>query len=218
MKVAVSSTGKDLDAQIDPRFGRCAYFVVVNPDDMSFDVFDNENVSLSGGAGIQAASFLSSKKVDAVLTGNCGPNAMKTFDAAGIKIFTGLSGTVGEAVEKYKQGGLTPAFAGNVPEKAGMQQVGTQETGIPPRGVGRCRGGAGRGMGGGGGRGMGGGRCMESGVWPMGAGLGFAGQQRGVGTAPSSKEESLSQLKEQAAQLQRQIEVIQEKIKNIQEK
>jgi predicted Fe-Mo cluster-binding NifX family protein len=71
---------------------------------MSFETFDNENMALSGGAGIQAAGFLSSKGVGAVLTGNCGPNAMKTFSAAGVQVFTGMTGTVAEAVEKYKQG------------------------------------------------------------------------------------------------------------------
>jgi hypothetical protein len=61
MKVAVSSSGKDLDSQIDPRFGRCAYFLIVDAQDMSLEVFTNENTALSGGAGISSAQFLVSK-------------------------------------------------------------------------------------------------------------------------------------------------------------
>ena len=72
MKVAVSSTGSDLDAQVDPRFGRCAYFLIVNPDDMAFEAFENESVSLGGGAGIQSPQFVASKGATVVITGNVG--------------------------------------------------------------------------------------------------------------------------------------------------
>ncbi len=61
MKVAISSSGKDLDSLIAPRFGRCPYFLIVETDNMSFEVFDNESIALGGGAGIQSAQFISSK-------------------------------------------------------------------------------------------------------------------------------------------------------------
>jgi predicted Fe-Mo cluster-binding NifX family protein len=86
MKIAVSSAGNSLDAQLDPHFGRCSFFVVVDSDDMSYEAFDNESGRLGGGAGIQAAQFVSSKGAGAVLTGSCGPNAMQTLSAAGIKV------------------------------------------------------------------------------------------------------------------------------------
>ena len=57
MKVAVSSNGEDLNAQLDPRFGRCAYFLVVNPEDMSFEAFNNDSAAVGGGAGFLAAVF-----------------------------------------------------------------------------------------------------------------------------------------------------------------
>ena len=66
MKIAVTSTGPTLDDPIDPRFGRCAYFIIVETDDMSFEAFDNESIALGGGAGIQSAQFVVSKKIDAV--------------------------------------------------------------------------------------------------------------------------------------------------------
>lgn len=163
MKIAVSATGKDLNSPIDPRFGRCAFFIVVNTNDMSFQTFDNENMALSGGAGIQAAGFLASEGVDAVLTGNCGPNAMKTFSAAGIKVYSGMSGTVKEALEKFSQENLIPSLG----------QAETTQHPLTQTGTGRCKGGAGRGMGGGG-RGMGGGRCMGGAGRGMGMGQGFS--------------------------------------------
>ena len=103
MKIAVSSSGKDLDSQVDPRFGRCTYFVIVETDNMSFEAFDNENIALGGGAGIQSAQFVASKGAEAVITGNCGPNAVQTLSASRVKVFVGQSGTVGPAPGGSKQ-------------------------------------------------------------------------------------------------------------------
>ncbi|MFZ5562991.1 MAG: NifB/NifX family molybdenum-iron cluster-binding protein [Thermodesulfobacteriota bacterium] len=144
MKVAVSSTGTDLSAKIDPRFGRCAYFVIVDTDDMSVKAFPNDGAGLSGGAGVQAASFVASQGVSAVLTGNCGPKATQGLAAAGIRIYPGLMGTVSEVVGKFKSGSLREATEATVGDKAGVGGGG-----------GRGMGGGGRGMGMGGGRGRG---------------------------------------------------------------
>ncbi len=159
MKVAISSSGKDLNSQIDPRFGRCAYFLIVNTSDMSFEVFDNESSALGGGAGIQSAQFVASKGAKAVITGNCGPNAVNTLYAAGIQVFLGNTGTVTEALDNYKNGNLTPEKTANVPDHNGIA-AGTGSNRIMGTGGGRGMGGGGRGRGGrgtGGGRGMGGG-------------------------------------------------------------
>ncbi|MGD2187672.1 MAG: NifB/NifX family molybdenum-iron cluster-binding protein [Desulfobacterales bacterium] len=106
MKIAVSSTGKNLNAQLDPRFGRCAYYLVFDSDDMGIEVYANESASMGGGAGIQAAQFLASKGVQAVITGNCGPNAVDTLSAAGIELFAGEQGIVKDVVKKYVAGNL----------------------------------------------------------------------------------------------------------------
>ncbi|RLC27541.1 MAG: dinitrogenase iron-molybdenum cofactor biosynthesis protein [Deltaproteobacteria bacterium] len=135
MKVAVSASGTDLDAAIDPRFGRCAYFLVVDTEDMSFESFSNENNALGGGAGIQSAQFVASKGARVVLTGNCGPNAVRTLAAAGVEVIVGQTGTVREAVERYRAGDLTPTTEANVADHYGMG--------------GGTGGGMGRGMGGG---------------------------------------------------------------------
>jgi len=156
MKVAISSSGKDLDSLIDPRFGRCPYFVIVETDDMSFEVFDNESIALGGGAGIQSAQFISSKGAKAVITGNCGPNAVQTLSAAGVELYLGNTGTVREVLEKYKSGSLTHTNKANVSDHSGL--VGKTSVG---RGMGMDRGrGKGRSMGMGGGRGMGRGKSL----------------------------------------------------------
>ena len=101
VKVAVSSTGPGLDVEIDPRFGRCEYFVIVDSETMAFDVVENPNVMASGGAGIQSAQLVADKGAEVVLTGNCGPNAFQTLQAAGISVCVGVAGTVGQVVERY---------------------------------------------------------------------------------------------------------------------
>lgn len=138
MKIAVSSSGQDLDAQIDPRFGRCSYFLIIDTDDMSFEAFANENAALGGGAGIQSAQFVASKGVKAVITGNCGPNAMQVFSAGEVQVYVGQTGTIKDVIERYKNGELTAATQANAP----------LHSGTGGRGMGR-----GRGMGAGGGRG-----------------------------------------------------------------
>lgn len=104
MKIAISSSGPDLDAEVDPRFGRCQYFILVDPQTLEFEAIENSNTAASGGAGIASAQVVAGKEVEAVLTGNCGPNAYQTLSAAGIRIITGVSGTVRSAVDLYKKG------------------------------------------------------------------------------------------------------------------
>lgn len=114
MKVVVTATGTSLNSALDPRFGRCSYFALVETDDMSVEAVKNPCMSLGGGAGIQAAQFLAGKDVRFVLTGNCGPNAYRALSAAGIQVVTGCSGTVADAVERFKAGKLKSANRPNV--------------------------------------------------------------------------------------------------------
>ena len=121
MKIGVTSTGEDLHANVDPRFGRCKYFLILDAESMEFEVLSNENAMASGGAGIQTAQTIANKGVEAVVTGNVGPNAFQTLSAAGIKVFTGASGTIKEAVEKYKKGELNETEAPNAGSHSGMR-------------------------------------------------------------------------------------------------
>ncbi|MCF8092106.1 MAG: NifB/NifX family molybdenum-iron cluster-binding protein [Desulfotignum sp.] len=108
MKLAVSSTGPDLSSDVDPRFGRASYILVVDTDTLAVEVIDNAaNKDAFKGAGIQAAAAVCDKGADILLTGFCGPNAFKTLDAAGVKVANDVSGTVQSAVERFKAGEFT---------------------------------------------------------------------------------------------------------------
>ncbi len=120
MKICITSQGNDLDARVDPRFGRCQYFIIFDTDTSGFEAVQNPNVSGMGGVGIQSGQFVAEKQVEAVVTGNVGPNAFQTLRAAGIKVFTGASGTVKEAVEKHKKGELASAEGPSAAPKSGM--------------------------------------------------------------------------------------------------
>ncbi|MFO8072851.1 MAG: NifB/NifX family molybdenum-iron cluster-binding protein [Polyangia bacterium] len=147
MKIAVTSTGPNLDDAVEMRFGRCPYFLIVETESMEFEAVQNPNVAAGGGAGIQSAQMMADKEVSAVLTGNCGPNAFRTFEAAGIQVITGAGGSVREAVEAFEAGGRAGDEGPNVQSHFGMGGGG---------GTGRG-GGGGMGRGGGGGMGRGGG-------------------------------------------------------------
>ena len=115
MKIAVTSTGTDLDSQVDPRFGRAAYILVVDSETFDFEVLDNkENVNALKGAGIQAGKAVSDKGAEVLLTGFCGPNAFKALKAAKIGVANDAGGSVRDAVEAYLDGKLPLSDKANV--------------------------------------------------------------------------------------------------------
>jgi predicted Fe-Mo cluster-binding NifX family protein len=115
MKIAVTSQGKDLDSQVDPRFGRAAYIIVVDSDSMKFQVIDNNaNVNAMKGAGIQAAGNVVNSGAQVLLTGHCGPNAFKALKAGKVAVSNNAFGTVREAVKAYLDGKLPHAEDANV--------------------------------------------------------------------------------------------------------
>ncbi len=121
MKIAVSATGTTLDAEVDPRFGRCKYLIFVDTDTMEFKAQDNAASSAGGGAGIATGQSVVSNDAKAVLTGNVGPNAHSVLSQAGIRVMTGVSGTAREAVEAFKKGELKETSGPTVEEHAGMK-------------------------------------------------------------------------------------------------
>ena len=115
MKIAVTARGDGMDAAVDPRFGRAMKFVVVDLDSGEATSVDNaQNMNAAQGAGIQAAQNVANLGVEALLTGHCGPKAFRVLNAAKVKIHVGASGTVAEAVEKYKKGELELADSADV--------------------------------------------------------------------------------------------------------
>ena len=119
-KICVTSEGDKLHSKVDPRFGRCRYFIIVDTDTLKIEAVKNPNIEAMGGAGIQSGQLIAGKQVKAVLTGNVGPNAFQTLQAAGVDVITGVSGTVKEAVERYKKGEFKPTSGPSVGSKFGM--------------------------------------------------------------------------------------------------
>jgi predicted Fe-Mo cluster-binding NifX family protein len=120
MKVCVTATAASLDAQIDPRFGRCPYFAFVDSETMQFEAIPNNAAGAAGGAGIQAAQTIANNGVKMLITGNVGPKAFQALSVAGIEVVTGAFGTVREAVEQFKRGRLSKTGGPTVGGHFGM--------------------------------------------------------------------------------------------------
>ncbi len=122
MKIAITSTGKTLQSQVDPRFGRAACFIIIDTETTNFNAIENENIAAGGGAGISSAKVVIDNGAEAVLTGNCGPNAERTLTAGGVKLYTGITGTIADAIELFKSGKLTEAQGPNVNSHFGIDK------------------------------------------------------------------------------------------------
>lgn len=108
MKIAITATRPELDSDIDPRFGRANYFVIVDVDTLEWRASPNPGISASGGAGTQAAQFVTQQGARVVVSGDFGPNAYKALNAAGVDVYLfGHIQTVREVVVHFKEGKLT---------------------------------------------------------------------------------------------------------------
>jgi predicted Fe-Mo cluster-binding NifX family protein len=115
MKIAITAMGKDIDSQVDPRFGRAQFILIVDQDGTITEAIDNsQNRNAMKGAGIQAAKILADRRVEVLMTGHCGPNAFTTLKAAGIKVGIDQSGTVKDALERFTRNEVTFADQPNV--------------------------------------------------------------------------------------------------------
>jgi predicted Fe-Mo cluster-binding NifX family protein len=114
MKIAITATENNLDANVDPRFGRAAYFLITDTETLDFKAIENPSAAAGGGAGIKSAQLISDEKVEYLLTGNCGPNAFKVFEAAKINVIVNISGTVRNAIEDFNKGAHKISDAPNV--------------------------------------------------------------------------------------------------------
>jgi predicted Fe-Mo cluster-binding NifX family protein len=119
MKIAVSATGNTLDSLVDPRFGRCAYFIIADVEGneiKNVETVQNPAATAMGGAGIQAAQLIANKGAEVLISGNIGPNAAGILSTTGIKIITGIAGiSVKEAVQRYLKGELKEIKASTTP-------------------------------------------------------------------------------------------------------
>lgn len=188
MKIAISATGPTLKDEVDPRFGRCPYFIIIDPDTMEFEALDNASAMAAGGAGISSGQTIANKGAEVVLTGNCGPNAYQVLASSGLQVITGVSGKIGDAIQAYKSGKFQSSSQPNVASHFGM--------------------GAGTGSGMGMGRGMGRGMGMGMGMMPPAPPT----------PPPSSPEQDLKALKAQSQELAKQLNDIQKHIEKLEKK
>jgi len=121
MKIAISSLGENLEAQVDPRFGRCQNIIFFDTETENFESVKNENVMAGGGAGIKTAQLVIDNNSEVLLSGNFGPNAFRTLSAGDVKVFGNVTGTVKEAIENYKAGKLKEMKSETVGSHNGMR-------------------------------------------------------------------------------------------------
>ena len=122
MKICISACGKDPDSEVDPQFGRCNYFVIIDPEIGSVTSIINPGAEASGGAGIRAAEAIVGAEVDTLLTGSVGPNAFSILSEAGIETHSGIRGTVAFALREYQSGKLALLENPNASIHSGMNK------------------------------------------------------------------------------------------------
>jgi predicted Fe-Mo cluster-binding NifX family protein len=123
MKLAISSLGDNLEAQVDPRFGRCQFIIIYDTETNNYEAIKNPNIMAAGGAGIQTAQFVADKNVEILITGHLGPNAFRTLEAANIKLFSVQQSSVKEAIDKYNGNQLSPIENQTVAGHYGMRNL-----------------------------------------------------------------------------------------------
>lgn len=115
MKIALTTSGKDLDSPLDPSFGRAQNFLIYDTESQAFVIISNEqNLNAAQGAGIQAGQTIAKAGAQALITGHCGPKAFRVLEVAGIKVFNTNAPTIAEALARYHAGELIEAKAANV--------------------------------------------------------------------------------------------------------
>jgi predicted Fe-Mo cluster-binding NifX family protein len=122
MKIAITSMGGKLEDKVDPRFGRCHYFILFDTKTNKFEAVENTGAQGMGGVGILSGQLMADKGVEVVLTGSCGPNAFQTLQTAGIKVITGATGTVQDTINKFKAGELKAISQANASAHSGMKK------------------------------------------------------------------------------------------------
>jgi predicted Fe-Mo cluster-binding NifX family protein len=132
MKIAISASRGDVNAPVDPRFGRCPYYVFIDTETNAAEIVQNQAAMAGGGAGIQAAQSVVEQGATAVITGHMGPNAFQVFDAAGVTIYTATHLTVSQAVDAFKAGTLPQVGAATGPAHAGMGAGAPDPAPAPP--------------------------------------------------------------------------------------
>jgi len=123
MKIAISSTGNNLESEVDARFGRCSYFLIVEIEDnkiKDFKAIENTAKAQMGGAGITAGEIVAKQKVDAIITVNLGPRAFSVFEQFKIKIYQG-EGKINKVIQDFLDKKLKELTNATGPQNQGLQ-------------------------------------------------------------------------------------------------
>ncbi len=135
MIVAIPSEGDDLAANVEPRFGRCSRFIIVDTETMGFRAVPNTAAAQAGGAGITAAQQVVQEGAKVVIAGEVGPNAFDVLDAAGVKVYAHVTGVIRDAVDMLVAGTLEGAMEATGPAlHSGRGMGGGMEGGMGRRG------------------------------------------------------------------------------------
>ena len=103
MKIAIPSTTSDMNGEVEQKLGTAAYLLVVETDDMSFEVMAGPPLSAGPGAGVQIISQVVDMGARVILVGQVAPHIVKTLGKRGINVITRVSGPLNEAVSAYLQ-------------------------------------------------------------------------------------------------------------------
>jgi len=129
MKLAITGGTPQFETPLERRFGRCAYFIIVDTETRAWEAFPNPAAEARGGAGTQAAQFLANQGVEAVVSGDFGPNAFTALDAANIQMYSAQEGQADTLVDDFLAerlvrvtGSTGPAHHGGGRSQGGRQQ------------------------------------------------------------------------------------------------
>lgn len=114
MRIAVAASGKELTSEVDDRFGRAPWFLIVDTATGDVEAIQNDGAAQTSGAGPKAAQMIASREVDCLVAGHCGPNAFAALAAHGISVIVAPKTSVADAIEEIKSGRLTPAAQADV--------------------------------------------------------------------------------------------------------
>jgi predicted Fe-Mo cluster-binding NifX family protein len=107
MKIAFTTSGNDMAAPMDPRFGRAARFLIFDAGTGGFVLIDNAGIDAAQGAGLKAAETIVKAGATVLVTGECGPKALNVLKQAGVKVYTAKAVSVSEALEDFRAGRLS---------------------------------------------------------------------------------------------------------------
>lgn len=123
MQIAITlADNKGLESSISPIFGRCPFYILIDPESKGFKIEENPAQSASGGAGVKASQWLVENNVAAVISGNLGPKAHDVLSSANILAFKFKGGSIEETLKAYNSKELESFFEPNVDAHSGIQE------------------------------------------------------------------------------------------------